>query len=85
MAGGMLGALLAMLIGVKVLLSLPFSFVWQPVVFSAAGLAVPILATAGFGYSLWPSVAAGIVGGAAFCLLGLYSYFTRMFRAPAAP
>lgn len=85
MAGGMLGALLAMLIGVKVLLSLPFSFVWQPVVFSAAGLAVPILATAGFGYSLWPSVAAGIVGGAAFCLLGLYSYFRRMFRAPAAP
>jgi O-antigen/teichoic acid export membrane protein len=83
MAGGMIGALAAMLIGIRVLLSLPFDFVWQPVVFSAVGLAVPVLATIGFAYSLWVSVGTGIVGGAVFCLLGLYSYFMRMFRVPA--
>ncbi len=84
MAGGMAGALVAMLIGIRVLMSLPFDFVWQPVVLSAVGLAVPVLATAGFHYSLWISVGAGIVGGAIFCLLGLHSYFTRMFRLQAA-
>jgi O-antigen/teichoic acid export membrane protein len=84
MAGGMVGAFFAMLIGIRVLLSLPFDFVWQPVLFSAVGLAVPVLATVGFVYSLWISVGAGIVGGAVFCLLGLHSYFTRMFRLQAA-
>ena len=84
MAGGMVGALLAMLVGVKVLMTLPFDFVWQPVVLSALGLAIPVLATAGFGHGLWISVCAGIVGGGAFCLAGLYSYFTRLFRLPAA-
>jgi hypothetical protein len=80
MAGGMVGALIAMVIGGKVLLALPFDFVWQPVVLSAVGLAVPVLATAGFDYSLWISVGAGIIGGGVFCLLGLYSYFVTMFR-----
>jgi hypothetical protein len=69
-----------MVIGVKVLMVLPFDFIWQPVVLSAAGLAVPVFATAGFDYSLWISVGTGIAGGAAFCLLGLYSYFVKMFR-----
>ncbi|MDE1991786.1 MAG: hypothetical protein KGI75_04755 [Rhizobiaceae bacterium] len=80
MAGGMVGALIAVIVGVKVLMSLPFDFIWQPVVLSAAGLAIPVLVTAGFDYSLWASVGAGIVGGAGFCLLGLYSYFVKMFR-----
>lgn len=80
MAGGMIGALIAMAVGVKVLISLPFDFVWQPVLLSAVGLAVPVLATAGFTYSLWISVSAGVIGGALFCLLGLYSYFVTMFR-----
>ncbi|MQB42610.1 hypothetical protein [Rhizobium sp. ICMP 5592] len=80
MAGGMVGALIAMVIGGKVLMALPFDFVWPPVVLSAVGLAVPVLATAGFDYSLWISVGAGIVGGGVFCLLGLYSYFVTMFR-----
>ena len=83
MAGGMVGALIAMAIGVKVLMALPFDFAWQPVVLSAAGLSVPVLATAGFDYSLWISVSAGMAGGAAFCLLGLYSYFVKMFRRQA--
>lgn len=83
MAGGMIGALCAMGIGLKVMMSLSFDFVWPPVVFSAVGLAVPVLATAGFGYSLWISVAVGVAGGALFCLLGLYSYFTTMFRPQA--
>lgn len=80
MAGGMIGAMCAMAIGVKVMASLSFDFVWPPVVFSAIGLAVPVLATAGFGYSLWISVSLGVVGGTLFCLLGLYSYFVTMFR-----
>lgn len=80
MAGGMIGALCAMTIGVKVMMSLAFDFVWPPVVLSGIGLALPVLATAGFGYSLWISVAIGVVGGALFCLLGLYSYFVTMFR-----
>nr|WP_184354465.1 hypothetical protein [Rhizobium sp. BK602] len=83
MAGGMAGALVAMGFGVKVLMSLPFDFVRQPVVLSAIALALPVLATAGFDYSLWVSVGAGIVGGAAFCLFGLYSYFVTMFRPQA--
>jgi O-antigen/teichoic acid export membrane protein len=82
MAGGMVGALLAMLVGVKVLRTLPFYFIWKPVVLSAAGFAIPVLATAGFGHGLWVSVAIGIVGGGCFCLAGLYSYFTTLFRAP---
>lgn len=84
MAGGMVGALIALLIGLKVLLSLRFDFVWQPVALSAAGLGVPVLATAGFGYDLWVWVGVGIAGGAIFCLAGLYSYFIRMFRTPLA-
>ncbi len=83
MAGGMIGALIAMAIGVKVLVSLPFDFVWQPVLLAAIGLAVPVLATAGFHYSLWLSVSVGVFGGALFCLLGLYSYFVTMFRQQA--
>ncbi|MGG6893870.1 hypothetical protein [Rhizobium sp. BR 315] len=83
MGGGMVGALFVMAIGVKVLMSLPFDFVWQPVILSAIGLAVPVLATAGFDYSLWLSVSVGVVGGALFCLLGLYSYFVTMFRPQA--
>lgn len=83
MAGGMLGAFLAMLVGVKVLMALPFDFVWQPVAFSALGLAIPVLATAGFGHGLWISVLIGIIGGGACCLLGLYSYFVRLFRTPS--
>ncbi|TXH84188.1 MAG: hypothetical protein E6Q77_02965 [Rhizobium sp.] len=83
MAGGMIGALCAMIIGVKVMMSLAFDFLWPPVVFSAIGLAVPVLATAGFGYSLWISVAVGVAGGALFCLIGLYSYFVTMFRPQA--
>ncbi|WFU03844.1 hypothetical protein QA648_08970 [Rhizobium sp. CB3171] len=83
MAGAMVGALIAMVIGVKVLMALPFDFVWQPVVLSAAGLTVPVLATAGFDYSLWISVGTGMAGGAAFCLLGLYSYFVKMIRRQA--
>lgn len=83
MAGGMAGAVIAMVIGVKVLMSLPFDFAWQPVVLAAIGLAVPVLATAGFGYSLWISVAIGVIGGGLFCLLGLYSYFVIMFRPRA--
>ncbi|MET0747785.1 MAG: hypothetical protein ABWY49_06315 [Rhizobium sp.] len=82
MAGGMVGALLAMLVGIRVLRTLPFDFVWQPVLFSAAGLAIPVLATAGFGHALWPSVGTGIVGCGLFCLAGLYSYFTKLFRTP---
>lgn len=82
MAGGMVGALLAMMVGVTVLRTLPFDFIWQPVIFSAAGLAVPVLATAGFGHGLWVSVATGIIGGGCFCLAGLYSYFTKLFRVP---
>ena len=83
MAGGMIGTLCALAIGVKVMMSLAFDFVWPPVVFSAIGLVVPVLATAGFGYSLWISVLVGVVGGALFCLLGLYSYFITMFRPQA--
>ncbi|ENN87717.1 hypothetical protein RHSP_46373 [Rhizobium freirei PRF 81] len=83
MGGGMAGALVATAVGVRVLLSLPFDFVWQPVILSAIGLAVPVLATAGFEYSLWLSVSIGVVGGALFCLLGLYSYFVTMFRPQA--
>jgi len=83
MAGGMVGAVLAMLIGIKVLLSLPFDYIWQPVLLSAVGLAIPVLATAGFGHALWISVGVGLVGGGCFCLAGLYSYFTRLFRVPA--
>lgn len=82
MAGAMVGALLAMVYGVRVLMTLPFDFVWQPVAFAAVGLAIPVVATAGFGEALWLSVGAGIVGGGAFCLAGLYSYFNRLFRAP---
>jgi len=83
MFGGMIGALVAMAIGVKVLTLLPFSFIWRPVIFSAIGLAVPVLATAGFEYSLWISVTIGVVGGAVFCVLGLHSYFVTMFRPQA--
>ncbi len=84
MAGAMAGALLAMLYGVRVLMTLPFDFVWQPVALAALGLAIPVLATSGFGHALWLSVAIGIVGGGAFCVAGLYSYFIRLFRSPAA-
>lgn len=80
MAGGMVGALIAMAIGLRVLMSLSFDFVWPPVLLATVGLAVPVLATAGFTYSLWVSVSAGVIGGAVFCLLGLYSYFVTMFR-----
>jgi O-antigen/teichoic acid export membrane protein len=84
MAGGMVGAILAMLIGIKLLLALPFDLMWQPVALSAAAVAIPVLATAGFAYNLWISVAIGIAGGGAFCLLGLHSYFTTMFRPRSA-
>jgi len=84
MVGAMVGALLAMLYGVRVLMTLPFDFVWQPVAFAAIGLAIPVLATSGFGHALWLSVTIGIVGGAAFCVAGLYSYFIRLFRSPVA-
>jgi hypothetical protein len=83
-AGAMLGAVVAMLIGIKVLRTLPFDLVWQPVAFSAAGLAIPVLANAAFGRSLWQSSAIGIIGGGALCLWGLYSYFLRMFRPEAS-
>ncbi len=85
MAGGMIGALCALAIGVRIMMSLSFDFVWPPVILSAMGLAVPVLATAGFGYSLWTSVSVGVVGGALFCLLGLYSYFVKMIRPQARP
>ena len=85
MAGGMIGALCAMVIGVKVMMSLAFDFVWPPVILSAIGLALPVLATIGFGYSLWIFVAGGVVGGALFCLLGLYSYFVIMFQRQVRP
>ncbi|QXZ77878.1 hypothetical protein EQW76_04170 [Rhizobium sp. rho-13.1] len=83
MAGGMVGALLAMVVGLKVLVTLPFEFVWQPVAFAAVGLAIPVVATAGYGQALWSSVAVGVVGGGVFCLAGLYSYFRRLFSAAA--
>jgi O-antigen/teichoic acid export membrane protein len=85
MGGGMIGALLAMLIGVRVLMTLSFAVIWQPVALSAAGLAAPVLATVGFEHGLWISVVAGIIGGGAFCLAGLYSYFIRLFRAAVMP
>lgn len=84
MAGAMLGAFVAMLVGARVLMTLPFDFVWQPVALAAVGLAIPVLATAGFGHALWISVGAGVVGAGLFCLAGLYSYFTLLFRAPTA-
>jgi hypothetical protein len=84
MGGGMIGAILAMLIGIKVLVALPFDLIWQPVAFSAVGIAIPVIATAGFNYNLWVFVAIGVVGGGAFCLLGLHSFFIRMFRPQAA-
>jgi hypothetical protein len=74
MGGGMIGAILAMLIGIKVLVALPFDLIWQPVAFSAVGIAIPVIATAGFNYNLWVFVAIGVVGGGAFCLLGLHSF-----------
>jgi len=74
-----------MAIGVKVMMSLAFDFVWPPVILSAIGLALPVLATIGFGYSLWIFVAGGVVGGALFCLLGLYSYFVIMFQRQVRP
>jgi hypothetical protein len=67
-----------------VLVALPFDLIWQPVAFSAVGIAIPVIATAGFNYNLWVFVGIGVVGGAAFCLLGLHSFFIRMFRPQAA-
>ena len=84
MGGGMIGAILAMLIGIKVLVALPFDLIWQPVAFSAVGIAIPVIATAGFNYNLWVFVGIGVVGGGAFCLLGLHSFFIRMFRPQTA-
>ncbi|MFS8045692.1 hypothetical protein [Rhizobium sp. BR 314] len=83
MCGGMIGALVTLVIGVRILALLPFNFNWRPVIFSAIGLAVPVLATIGFTYSLWISVAIGVGGGALFCLLGLHCYFVTMFRPQA--
>ncbi|WP_244598628.1 hypothetical protein [Rhizobium tubonense] len=84
MAGGMVGAVIGMLIGIKVLIALPFDLIWQPVALSAVGIVIPVLATAGFNYNLWISVAVGVVGGGFFCLLGLYSFFVKMFRHRAS-
>ncbi|MGO4439543.1 hypothetical protein [Rhizobium sp. RAF56] len=85
MAGGMVGALIAAVFGLRVLFSLPFDLVWQPVLLSAMGFAVPVLANAGVRENLWLSVGAGLIGGAVFCLAGLYSYFSRMVRPQPAP
>jgi len=85
MLGAMAGAMAAVLVGLRVLFSLRFDFVWPPVLLSAAACAVPVLANAGLGRNLWISVGVGMVGGGVLCLASLYSYFARMVRPQPAP
>ncbi len=71
MAGGALGAILAALIGLRLMAALAFDFSWPPVLFAAAGLTVTIFAFVFSYQSAFVATAAGIIIGGGFCLLAL--------------
>ncbi len=71
MAGSALGALLASLIGLRLMAALPFEFTWPPVLLGAAGLGVTIVAFVLSYQSAYLATAAGIIVGGACCLLAL--------------
>jgi hypothetical protein len=77
MAGATVGALIATLIGLSLLRSLPFDLIWQPVACAGAALGVAVLATTGFSADIQWAAGVGILGAAVFCMLGARSYVAR--------
>lgn len=71
MAGGALGAIFAALIGLRLMATLAFDFIWPPVLLAAAGLVATVIAFTLSYQSAYIATAAGIATGGSFCLLAL--------------
>lgn len=71
MAGGALGAIFAALIGLRLMATLAFDFIWPPVLLAAAGLVATVIAFTLSYQSAYIATAAGIAIGGSFCLLAL--------------
>ncbi|MGE6782657.1 hypothetical protein ACQKGL_09060 [Ensifer adhaerens] len=80
--GGAIGAVLAALVGLRLMSSLDFDFSWPPVLFAAAGLGVAMLAFFLSGDASYATIGAGILIGGLLCLLSL-NQLRLMMRVPA--
>ncbi|WP_077959687.1 hypothetical protein [Ensifer adhaerens] len=79
--GSTIGAILASLVGLRLMSSLDFDFSWPPVLFAAAGLGAAILAFFLSGETSYGTIGSGIVVGGLLCLLSL-NQLRLMMRAP---
>ncbi|NRQ18576.1 hypothetical protein [Ensifer sesbaniae] len=79
--GSAIGAILAALVGLRLMSSLAFDFSWPPVLFAAAGLGAAVLAFSFSGETGYVTIGAGIVFGGLLCLLAL-NQLRLMMRAP---
>lgn len=79
--GSAVGAILAALVGLRLMSSLAFEFSWPPVLFAAAGLGAAVLAFTLSGETSFATIGAGIIGGGLLCLLSL-NQLRLMLRAP---
>lgn len=80
-AGGAIGAILAALVGLRLMFALAFDVFWLPVLFAAAGLGTTALAFALSGEGSYATIGAGILVGGLLCLLAL-NQLRLMLRAP---
>ncbi|WDZ76091.1 hypothetical protein PWG15_15975 [Ensifer adhaerens] len=69
--GSTIGAVLAALVGLRLMSSLAFDFSWPPVLLSAAGLGAAVLAFFLSGETSYVAIGTGIVVGGLLCLLAL--------------
>jgi len=79
--GSAIGAILAALIGLRLMSSLAFDFSWPPVLFAAAGLGAAVLAFSLSGETSYVTIGTGIVVGGLFCLLSL-NQLRLIMRSP---
>jgi len=79
--GSAIGAILAALIGLRLMSSLAFDFSWPPVLFAAAGLGAAVLAFSLSGETSYVTIGTGIVVGGLLCLLSL-NQLRLMMRSP---
>jgi hypothetical protein len=75
--GAALGVALAALVGLRVLLSLPFDLPWPPVLAALASGLVPTVTFGMPGENAYASLATGLVGAAFFGSLSLYSLYKQ--------
>ncbi|OCO98106.1 MULTISPECIES: hypothetical protein [unclassified Ensifer] len=79
--GGAIGAILAALVGLRLMASLAFDLTWPPVLLAAAGLCAAALAFSLSREASYVTIGAGIVVGGLLCLLAL-NQLRLMTRAP---